>query len=76
MKSLKLRKVKISKIGNPHTLFGGATNSCPTTTPPISTDLDCIKTRNPKDTDCATVTNTLPTNRTDPAPVSGIDTGN
>lgn len=24
MKSLKLRKVKISKIGNPHILFGGA----------------------------------------------------
>lgn len=24
MKSLKLKKVKISKIGNPHILFGGA----------------------------------------------------
>ena len=73
MKSLKLKKVKISKVGNPHILFGGATtitetqvDVCPNNGT-LSYELRC-KTKDPKDTDCdtATVTNTLTTNRTDP----------
>ncbi|MBC8757604.1 hypothetical protein H2O64_23250 [Kordia sp. YSTF-M3] len=73
MKSLKLRKVKISKIGNPHILFGGATNGCPTTTPPpISVDEECIKSlRN----ECDTVTNTLPTQRTSAIGGDNTDSG-
>lgn len=66
MKLLKLRKVKISKIGNPHTLFGGATNGCVTSPPDVTMDFDCLKTKDPKDTDCITVTNTIGSHRTDP----------
>ena len=68
MKSLKLRKVKISKIGNPHILFGGATNGYLTSPLPVTMDYACLKTRDPQDADCTSVTNTIPTNRTDPNP--------
>ncbi|KAB8155823.1 hypothetical protein EZY14_001030 [Kordia sp. TARA_039_SRF] len=67
MKSLKLKKVKISSIGNTHILFGGATTETQeqACNPAYTNDLYC-KTRDPKDTDCETVTNTTGSLRTDP----------
>ena len=67
MKSLKLKKVKISRIGNPHILFGGATTETQeqACNPAYTNDLYC-KTRDPKDTDCDTVTNTTGSRTTNP----------
>lgn len=80
MKSLKLKKVKISRIGNPHILFGGNTTgqesqvrTCNDAT--YTCDLNC-KTRDPNDTDCTTVTNTSGSRTIDPAPVTAIYTAN
>lgn len=75
MKSLKLKKVKISSIGNPHILFGGATTESKeqACNPAHTNDLYC-KTRNPKDTDCDTVTNTTGSRTIDPNTEPNTDT--
>ncbi|WP_420570902.1 hypothetical protein [Kordia sp.] len=76
MKSLKLKKVKISRIGNPHILFGGATNGVCTTVPPPpppeTINEECIKSMRNQ---CDTVTNTIGGRTIDPKPGNGLDTG-
>ncbi|MBC8757602.1 hypothetical protein H2O64_23240 [Kordia sp. YSTF-M3] len=57
MKSLKLKKVKISKINNLHTIFGGGDTVGANPQRTVTIDAACLKTRDADDTDCNTVTN-------------------
>lgn len=74
MKSLKLKKVKISSIGNPHILFGGVTAETCETQPPLMTyqNLECLKSLENK---CDTVTNSITGQRTTSAIGGGSDAG-
>ncbi|EDP96590.1 hypothetical protein U8527_21705 [Kordia algicida OT-1] len=76
MKSLKLKKVKISRIGNPHILFGGASNDNGCTTapppPPLTLNIECIKSMH---NECDTVTNTTGGQRTSGRFSGGTDDG-
>ncbi|AXG68598.1 hypothetical protein KORDIASMS9_00813 [Kordia sp. SMS9] len=78
MKSLKLKKVKISRIGNPHILLGGATNGVCTTLPPppppVTLDEECMNSiRNPEE--CPTNTNTTGTRTIDPGGIETVGCG-
>lgn len=57
MKSLKLKKVKISRINNLHTLFGGADTVGTANQQAVSFDINCYKTKDLNDSDCTPGTN-------------------
>lgn len=76
MKSLKLKKVKISKIGNPHILFGGAETAQNANGANQNTFPDTTGNDTRLDGDCAPKTNGETTvGRTDRIPLEAVNNG-
>ncbi|MFK7749086.1 MAG: hypothetical protein AB8B65_11895 [Kordia sp.] len=64
MRTLKLKKIKISKVGNPYLVYGGAQNAAANNHKTEPNTIYC-ETQNEEDDTCASQTNSGRTGQTD-----------